>query len=129
MKDFVTFEIAYKLKEKGYPLLRVIKQDGSPIIYDLPQNHPNWQNCNAYYVPTVFQVLKWLHQSYHILITVDPDVNDKLSMSVSIYSVDADDYEPTWMLVHTIFYDNDNEIYDPFRGLELGIEYVLDNLI
>ena len=48
MSEFVSSEIAHKLKEKGFPLLRVIKQRGEPIIYDLPKNHPNWQENLRY---------------------------------------------------------------------------------
>lgn len=71
MEDFVTPEFAQKLKEKEYPLSRVIKQNGNLVIYDLPKNHPNWQDCKAYYIPTIFQVLKWLREEKDIFIGLE----------------------------------------------------------
>lgn len=123
--EFVPVEIAQKLKEKGYPLLRVIKQNGNPIVYDLPQNHPNWQNCNAYYIPTISQVLKWLREDKNIHIEIYTNasgynyiVSDtpKLGGSDKYWS----DYEGP----------NDSGCWDFYEQAAIaGIEYVLDNLI
>jgi hypothetical protein len=66
IEEFVTTEIAKKLKEKGYPLLKVRKQNGNPFMYDLPEEHPDWQNCDAYYIPTIYQTLKWLREEKRI---------------------------------------------------------------
>lgn len=123
MSEYVTIELAKKLKEKGFPLLRVIKQRGEPIIYDLPKNHPNWQNCNAYYIPTISQVLKWLREEkkIHLIVeisdsgwyyTLYPNVrweNDKLKSDKYIMS-----------FKHKTSYE---------EAVLAGIEYILDNLI
>lgn len=133
MEDFVPYELAVKLKEKGF--VHNYNLYGHTLIYSNINTIKLIWDTGAYEreyfgenipCPTISQVLAWLHQSYHILISVEPIVN-RSSISISIYSIDSDDCEPVWMLVHMIFYDNDNEIYDPIRGLELGIEYVLDN--
>ena len=114
LEDFVPFEIAQKLKEKGYPLLRVIKQRGEPIIYDLPQNHPNWQNCNAYYIPTISQVLKWLREE------------KKIHIGVLYHG-----YYAVWIQPMKRN-EAEHVIHDckTHEGAELeGIDFVLDNLI
>lgn len=123
MSEFVSSEIAHKLKEKGFPLLRVIKQRGEPIIYDLPKNHPNWQNCNAYYIPTTSQVLKWLRDEKDIFIEITVDVNDKFNYYFEIYKKGNDTWE----------YIGQNDTYDYFEMYEetamAGIEWVLDNIL
>ena len=124
LEDFVPFEIAQKLKEKGYPLLRVIKQNGNPIIYDLPQNHPNWQNCNAYYIPTISQVLKWLREEKKLYLGINymPQI-----MECSDY------YFPTIQYIgelKPVVYTKFTDIFKTYEECSLaGIEYVLDNLI
>lgn len=126
MEDFVTFEFAQKLKEKGYPLLRVIKQNGNPVIYDLPKNHPNWQDCKAYYIPTVFQVLKWLREEKEIDIVIYPIDASTVFMGgekyiLSIY-IDRKRY-------YKIHHDNIDKYVQWEEAALAGIEYVLDNLL
>lgn len=123
LEDCVTFEIAQKLKEKGYPLLRVIKQNGNPIVYDLPQNHPNWQNCNAYYIPTISQVLKWLREE------------KKLHIMIDIWKVDLNNTTYKWgydivNLTTTHVEGSDTQCANSFEEAALaGIDYVLNYLI
>jgi hypothetical protein len=129
LEDFVPFEIAQKLKEKGYPLLRVIKQRGEPIIYDLPKNHPNWQNCNAYYIPTISQVLKWLREEKKIYIGIS--YMPKIINETGILN---DFYYPTFQkigLFEPMFFIGENNTYDSYEKAAIaGIKYVLDkNLI
>lgn len=51
-------EKAYKL---GAPLNKAYRQDGTrKLWYTLPYNDPNWQNCDAYYIPTAAQMIGWL---------------------------------------------------------------------
>lgn len=124
MSEFVSSEIAHKLKEKGFPLLRVIKQRGEPIIYDLPKNHPNWQNCNAYYIPTISQVLKWLREEKRLYlgITYVPQIekcNDFYFPTIQYIG----EFKST---VYTKPTDNFNTYEE---AVFAGIEYVLDNLI
>lgn len=124
MSEFVSSEIAHKLKEKGFPLLRVIKQRGEPIIYDLPKNHPNWQNCNAYYIPTTSQVLKWLREEkgVYLGITYVPQI-EKCN----------DFYFPTIQYIGKPMSTVYTKPTDNFKTYEeaafTGIEYIINNLI
>jgi 2',3'-cyclic-nucleotide 2'-phosphodiesterase/3'-nucleotidase len=60
-EDYASFELTRVLKQKGYPLVKVVKDNGDkPLFYDLPKDHPNWNNCDAWYKPTLYQVQKWL---------------------------------------------------------------------
>ena len=123
MEDFVTSEIVKKLKEKGYPLLKVRKQNGDPFIYDLPEEHPDWQNCDAYYIPTIYQVLKWLREKgIHI--------QSEICVSgwyCSIYTFSKDEKD---LYDVNDMYLISGKIYDDYEQCTLaGIEYILDNLI
>lgn len=126
MEDFVTFEFAQKLKEKGYPLLRVIKQNGNPVIYDLPKNHPNWQDCKAYYIPTVFQVLKWLREEKEIDIVIYPIDASTVFMGGEKYILSIYINRKRYYKIH---HDNIDKYVQWEEAALAGIEYVLDNLL
>ena len=122
-EDFVTSEIVKKLKEKGYPLLKVRKQNGDPIIYDLPEEHPDWQNCDAYYIPTIYQVLKWLREKgIHI--------QSEICVSGWYCSIYTFSKEEKGLYDVNDMYLISGKIYDDYEQCTLaGIEYTLDNLI
>lgn len=116
---FVTYEIGEKLKEKGYPMAEIptggIDNRNIPILYDLPKEHPNWQDCKAWWVPTISQVLKWLRDE------------KKLHVRASVYfigwCVDVTNMDAKRMYSTECEYDN----YE--QATLAGIKYVLDNLI
>lgn len=60
----------FALKELGYPWEPIKVRDGSaaPVYYELPYDHPDWQNCNAYYAFTIYEAHTWLRREfgYHI---------------------------------------------------------------
>lgn len=122
-EDFVTSEIVKKLKEKGYPLLKVRKQNGDPIIYDLPEEHPDWQNCDAYYIPTIYQVLKWLREKgIHI--------QSEICVSGWYCSIYTFSKEEKGLYDVNDMYLISGKIYDDYEQCILaGIEYTLENLI
>lgn len=119
MEDFVTSQMTKKLKEKGYPLLKVIKQDGNPFIYDLPEEHPNWQNCDAWYIPTIAQVLKWLREEKRIEAN-GCYVYEEQQWLGYVCEMDI----PNVNGFHTLEYRKSYE-----EAALHAIEYVLDNLI
>lgn len=70
-EDYASFELTRVLKQKGYPLVKVVKDNGDkPLFYELPKDHPNWNNCDAWYKPTLYQVQKWLDTQHGILVSV-----------------------------------------------------------
>lgn len=70
-EDFVSSKLARKLQEKGYPLKKVYRQDGAPFFYDLPQDHPDWSQCDAWYLPTIWEALQWLRKEKKIHVGID----------------------------------------------------------
>lgn len=124
-EDFVSFELAKKLKENGFPMEIVPIDDCSdkpnPILFALPCDHPEWQYCDAWYIPTISQVLKWLREEKKIHI-VCPFYKDK----GFYYYVQRIGNAAR---IVSSFGDSD-DCFDTHEQAALaGIEYVLDNLI
>lgn len=134
MKDFVTFEIAKKLKERGFKdecFYCYRNRDGKLYANPLYGN-----DCETYITsnellyshnsnvssridaPTISQVLKWLRneKKIHICIDFNGDIPPKWYYQIAIYGstdIAADGYG-----------------YNDYETAVLtGIEYVLDNLI
>lgn len=124
-KDYVSKELARKLQEKGYPLKKVYRQDGAPFFYDLPQDHPDWSQCDAWYLPSIWEVLKWLREEkkMHIEIFL---YNGSYSYFIkSITQICKDDLFHKCLNEDTV--DEEYATYE--QAVLAGIEYVIDNLI
>ena len=115
MEDFVTFEIAKKLKEKGF-------EWGKITTYN-----PKTKVRNNHLEPTISQVLKWLRKENKI--SIDPGIHCSLKWVCGIYGFNdgIDDFTP---------YSNDGIddtvyiLYDSYEQAVLaGIEYATNNLI
>ena len=135
MEDFVSFEIAKKLKDKGFPqrpdyfnyssyydwdgLRKIHYLSNASVWFD-----PNISRDNLYFAPTISQVLKWLREEKLILIGLSPmqeyDCNEIIEWCSSIYKADK----------HGGFSWQEEFYYQSYEEASLaGIEYVLDNLI
>lgn len=122
MEDFVTFEIAKKLKEKGYPQRTFGEYDmlGACYIEDgrFYENGCITEVTSAYTSPTISQVLKWLREEkkIHICIGYSDNINAMWNYEV--------------ILLEGALYQNADSGYETYEQAALaGIEYVLDNLI
>lgn len=146
MEDFVSFEIAVKLKEKGFNELctyayceqggwNKYKQEREPITYVLrTDGNPfgsfyrgkNWNvkyetnknkiRCSA---PTISQVLKWLREEKCLHIEILHIFSEETLWDFEIARIGS--YERWW---------NDLGLFDSYEQAALaGIEYCLDNLI
>ena len=122
MGDFVTFETAKKLKEKGFPQKRFGKYDMMGPTYtedgQLYVNGCLTEPDTAYSAPTIPDVLKWLREkSIDVIIMFGFTEGDKTFYYPQIWWHGID-RSPT-----CYHYD----IYE--QAATAGIEYVLDNLI
>ena len=110
MEDFVHFELANKLKEKGFPIKT--KTEGKLGLTELKE---------VDILPTISQVLKWLRKEKNIFIHIDVYTNDKFDYFFGI----ATKGDETWEMEYV-----GEEDYKTYELAALaGIEYVLDNLI
>lgn len=124
MEDFVTFEIAKKLKEKGFPQTYVGKYDmlGPTYIEDgrLFENGCIVEVATACTAPTIWDVLKWFREEKKIYCL--PYFEQGIDMWFYANHIPACGSEfPEFI---------SESIYDSYEQAALaGIEYVLDNLI
>ena len=128
--DFVTLEIAQKLKEKGFKEECLCYYIGDDLAYNIESHVVNYQLqfCHNKYdniwhrdnvdVPTIAQVLKWLRKEkklyLELVITADTEY------MCDIYKIDP---RPIRCVGST-------DYSKTYEGAALaGIKYVLDNLI
>ena len=134
MEDFVSFEIAKKLKDKGFPqspyyvnyssyyewdgLRKINSLCNASVWFDT-----NISKDNLYFAPTISQVLDWLRRENEIDIAINPIIkyDDNLNR-IREYSCDI--FAPQLNKPYCTSY------YDSYEQASLvGIEYVLNNLI
>ena len=116
MKEyFVSFEIAKKLKEKGF---KTENTDWCYLDGDLVQVK-KYINISPYeYAPTISQVLKWLREK-DIMVEIPVDLGDNGV------------WQFTFRIQTKEFYDRaTKDDYTSYESAALaGIEHVIDNLI
>jgi hypothetical protein len=152
--DFVDFNLAKRLKEKGFnvpciyaycekggwnmytqkhePITYILRTNGNPFgSYYVGKNwnkeytnNKNKIQCSA---PTISQILKWLREEKKISIEISIHCSLKWMCSIYGFSDGIADFTQ---------YNNDGIddtiyiLYDSYEQASLaGIEYVLDNLI
>lgn len=134
-EDFVPFELAKKLEEKGFNWKTLesytdkIKQkhlvsiDSDIAVVEVKDI------VNTYPKPTISQVLKWLREEKNISIEI---YSTATGWGVEIYNagnVKKDDYSGGSFLAE-IEGDNNSGRFDTYEEAALaGLEYVIGNLI
>lgn len=116
MEDFVPFEIAKKLEEKGFreKCYRHCYPDSKDWFLS---SSPECGNYSSYLdIPTISQVLKWLREAKKIYVSVEVEREDWFESKI----------------VQTIKNTRrtGTRVYETYAEAVLaGIEYVIDNLI
>ena len=136
MEDFVSFEIAKKLKEKGfsckypfamydedgdfYPLFTSCDEDedckcifGIRMYYDYDDFI---KDEDARIAPTISQVLKWLREEKKLHIIIPASFDEGYWWEIRNFNKEISEYS-----------DEEYKTYE--EAALVGIEYVLDNLI
>lgn len=132
-EDFVTFEIAKKLKEEGFPQVTFGNYNMQSACYiedgRFYENGCITEVSRAYTAPTISQVLKWLRKEKSIYVALccvydcntDADcriINRFTFWSFCIQIIETGD----------IIYSEVGRRFDFYEEAALaGIEYVLDN--
>lgn len=111
MEDFAPFEIAKKLKEKGFPIKT--KNEGKFGLTKVKE---------VDILPSISQVLKWLREEKQIDIYVTPNWHSKDQKYYVVCIVKDRDYNHGGNIE-----PNDFQSYE--QSAIAGIEYALDNLI
>ena len=136
MEDFTPFELAVKLKEKGFPqrpdyfnYSSYYDWDGLRKIHSLSNASvwfdPNISRDNIYFAPTIYQVLKWLREKkkYHIEF-----VGNACGYLFIISDIPSEGGTDRYCSDYSG--PNDGGTWDKYEDCAIAsIEYVLDNLI
>ena len=125
-KDIVSFELAKKLAEKGFPqfnsYISYYVGDGNPPFYSagtvIYKQKSSW-DTHLVAAPFIDQVLKWLRLEWEIFIHIDIRVN--LEWYYEVWSVK----DKLSVLGNVPF--NKNNSYE--QAVIEGIEYVIESLI
>lgn len=143
-EDFVTYGLAVKLNEKGFPIEKSNLQDSSILLYNLLHvKKINSQN-EAYRLPSIYQVLKWLREEKNIDVEVHAVVGIlgckvyipyistytefALESSPDIVRYRQKKFNTTIPLKHEIIPAHKH--FEEWEEAALdAIEYVIDNLI
>lgn len=129
MEYFVTFDLARKLKEKGFPQKCFGKYEMQDACY-IDDGRFYIDGCiveveKAYTAPTISQVLKWLREEKEIYIVIEPfptmATKNKICWGWSFKWHSDGIY-----IDHTFADDASYATYE--EAAIAGIEYVLDNL-
>ena len=131
MEDFVNFETAKKLKEKGFNLEKTEiygKFDSDGLFHSqLYFNYIETMDYDEIIAPTISQVLKWLRKEKKISIEVIIHCSLKWMCGIYEFSDGIADFTQ---------YDNNGIddtiyiLYDSYEQAALaGIEYTIDNLM
>jgi hypothetical protein len=129
-EDFVAYELAKKLDEKGFnePCYGYYHRDGGNDSFELCGNGDcdflNSKNKHRVAAPTISQVLKWLREERFIFIGLSPmptyDSEEMVEWRSAVYKTD----KQGGLSCQEEFYFQSYE-----HAALAGIEYVLDNLI
>ena len=128
MDDFVTYDIAVKLKEKGFDWTCMAHFNN--IIYNEPTLNynvtvddirgSNFKSLNKpdsfIDAPTISQVLKWLREEKDLHIVIPACFNKNYWWEIRDFNRNLSEY-------------SDAEYISYEKAALAGIEYVLDNLI
>lgn len=123
MEDFVNFELAKKLKEKGFDLEETEiygKFDSDELFHSqLYFNYIETMDYDETIAPTISQVLKWLREKkLYVGVTYSPKIEGSQDFFYATIQY-IGDYKKT-------IYPNDS--YDNWEEAALnGIEYAIDN--
>ena len=123
--DFVTYELAVKLKKKGfdYPCIGHYFNNQLYIAHYHNAFHSDKDESVA--APTISQVLKWLRKKKHIYVSILPFATHSTINKVAFYYLI--EYNSTGQTMEGI---EQNTYCAEWKDAALaGIEYVLDNLI
>ena len=125
MEKFVDFELAKKLKEKGYPqvkknTLAMYSEKGEwfSLVSTLDEDYYSFEDFDDRdcVCPTIAQILTWLREKHKLHVCIDLDIDKNW-----FYSIES---------VNDDFQHIDSSDYDSYEKTAVsGIHYALDKLI
>ena len=127
-EEICTYEVCKLAKEKGFPLRKVMKQDGRAFFYELPQSHPDWANCDAWYLPSHSLLQRWLREENGIQISIDSDLDfDDETFVYEWQIANKENFDNGGFEIHRYNSEESHSTYE--SALEDALKYALENLV
>lgn len=141
--EFVNFEIAKKLKDKGFKEECLCHYIGEDLFYNIESpiaNKQLWFSHNKfdniwhrdnYDAPTISQTLKWLRNTHKLFLTpcVIADYQDDFHRDTTYWSFIVVNIESGDSIYREYDRITENRYNSYEQAAHVGIEYTLDNLI
>lgn len=128
MEDFVTLNLAKKLKEKGFDYPCIGHYVNSQLYVAHYQNAFHSDNDESVDAPTISQVLKWLREEKDIFIEIEY-INQE-DYGCTIILQETGDLIAEWNWDKFKYANKNPLVRNTYEQTALaGIEYVLDNLM
>lgn len=121
IEDFAPFELAVKLKEKGFDCSCIGHYVNNQLYIAHYLNAFHSDKDESLDAPTISQVLKWLFDEKQLFVNIDCNICDKFGLFFTIYKKGEETWEACGF--------DDNYYNKPEEATLAGIEYVLNNLI
>lgn len=122
IEDFAPFELAVKLKEKGFDCSCIGHYVNNQLYIAHYLNAFHSDKDESLDAPTISQVLKWLREKkIHLVVDIEPN-GYFFIINYNITTTFDDKYE--FDIYNSLSCYNDDK-----QAFIAGIEYVLDNLI
>ncbi len=120
-EDYVSFEVAKLLKEKGFDGIVTNSYDNYTLEF-LPHCAKHYGQTNA---PTLQMAMKWLREVHNLVVSVEPEINTDSELDLFyVFKI----FEIKDTLVQLIY--NGYELCDSYEeACEAAIKYCLENLI
>lgn len=118
-EDYVSFEVAKLLKEKGFEQYKCQHSYDSKGVFKWSDNLDPYE----YSAPTLQMATKWLRKKYNILLFILPaQENGKLVHLVEVWTWNEEEgiYESTYAPIPR---------KEPEQAVEAALKYSLENLI
>ena len=124
-EDYVSFEVAKLLKEKGFDELCIFKYNSEGVRVKAGKAIDEWQNSelddNEYSCPSQSMAMKWLREEYNIFIQISAVLQDQ---PFGLH------YRPSIQDYHAYArHDNFSEYVTYEQAVEVVLKYCLENLI
>ena len=123
-EDYVSFEIAKLLKEKGFDegcsfVVNAISKGVMPVSWPTTNSDIEDEKANLIALPTIQMAMKWLRETYHLHILFE--ISDPSQINPKYYFIVWDTSKQNSYLV---------DLFDSYEeACEEAIKYCLENLV
>lgn len=123
-EDYVSFEIAKLLKEKGFDegcsfVVNAISKGVMPVSWPTTNSDIEDEKASLIALPTIQMAMKWLREAYHLHILFE--ISDPSQINPKYYFIVWDTSKQNSYLV---------DLFDSYEeACEEAIKYCLENLV